>query len=73
MNQPTGPCYGSLPLFGKYDNPIDGITVDTPHFYNTAQLQQEEHDPGLADSESSEEYGDIEMDGPSNLAVFVPS
>ena len=73
MNQPTNPCYGSLPLFGEYDNPIDGIAADAPHSYNTAQLQQEEHDPGLADSESYEEYGDIEMDGPGGPAVSVPS
>ena len=71
MNQPTGPCYdGSLPLFGEYDNPID---AEAPHSYNTAQLQQEERDPGLADSESYEEYGDIEMDGPGDPAVSVPS
>jgi hypothetical protein len=74
MNQPTGSCYGILPLFGEY-NPIDSIAVDAPHSHNTTQPQQEECDPGLAEIPASyEDYGDIEMDGPSDPAsVSVPS
>lgn len=77
MNQPNGLCYGSSPLFGEYDNPVDGIAADSvaPRSPNAVQFQQEEYEPGL--HEDHVPYGDFEMNDvasnpPNDPPISVP-
>ncbi|KAG6369598.1 hypothetical protein JVT61DRAFT_14218 [Boletus reticuloceps] len=77
MNQPTGLCNGSAPLFNNSHDPIHGVNVDlaASPSHATVQLQQEAFEPGLSEGPNvSHEDEDIDMndiasDSPNNPPV----